>query len=63
MSTSMAPYPARPPTSVSAGAGRCTGDLITVDVPARSIHLEASDDEPAHAAPLTPPPALERGYG
>jgi dihydroxy-acid dehydratase len=42
-----------------------TGDRITVDVPARTIHLEVSDDElAARRAAWTPPPArYERGYG
>jgi len=34
-----------------------TGDLVTIDVPARSIHLHASDDELARRrAAWTPPP-------
>ncbi|MFP3711116.1 dihydroxy-acid dehydratase, partial [Paraburkholderia sp. SIMBA_009] len=34
-----------------------TGDLITVDVPARSIHLNVSDEElAARRAAWTPPP-------
>lgn len=42
-----------------------TGDRITVDVPARTIHLEISDDEMAQrkAAWTPPPPRYERGYG
>lgn len=42
-----------------------TGDLITVDVPARSIHLNVSDEElAARRAAWTPPPKrYERGYG
>lgn len=42
-----------------------TGDRITVDVPARSIHLEISDEEMAarRAAWTAPPPRYERGYG
>jgi len=42
-----------------------TGDRITVDVPARRIHLEVSDDELARrkAAWVPPPPRYERGYG
>ena len=42
-----------------------TGDRITVDVPARRIHLEVSDDELARRrAAWAPPPARwERGYG
>jgi dihydroxy-acid dehydratase len=42
-----------------------TGDRITVDVPARTIHLEVSDEELAlRKAAWTPPPArYERGYG
>jgi dihydroxy-acid dehydratase len=42
-----------------------TGDRITVDVPARTIHLEISDNEMAQrkAAWTPPPPRYERGYG
>jgi len=42
-----------------------TGDRITVNVPARRIHLEVSDDELARRkAAWTPPKArFERGYG
>jgi dihydroxy-acid dehydratase len=42
-----------------------TGDRITVDVPARRIHLEVSDDELARrkAAWKQPTPRFERGYG
>ncbi len=42
-----------------------TGDRITVDVPARSIHLEISDEELAQrkAAWTAPPERYERGYG
>jgi dihydroxy-acid dehydratase len=42
-----------------------TGDSITVDVPARSIHLNVSDAELAErrAAWAPPPPRYERGYG
>ena len=42
-----------------------TGDLITVDVPARTIHLEVSDEELAkrRAAWVAPPTRFERGYG
>ncbi|HXF45811.1 MAG TPA: L-arabinonate dehydratase, partial [Burkholderiaceae bacterium] len=42
-----------------------TGDLITVDVPARRIHLEVSDAELARrkAAWTPPPPRYRRGYG
>jgi len=42
-----------------------SGDRITVDVPARLIHLEVSDDELARrrAAWTPPPPRYERGYG
>jgi dihydroxy-acid dehydratase len=42
-----------------------TGDRITVDVPARRIHLEVSDDELARrkAAWQPPAPRYERGYG
>ncbi|WP_159912576.1 L-arabinonate dehydratase [Pantoea sp. 18069] len=42
-----------------------SGDRITVDVPARSIHLEISDEELARrkAAWTAPPARHERGYG
>jgi dihydroxy-acid dehydratase len=42
-----------------------TGDIIAVDVPARSIRLEVSDEELAkRRAAWTPPPArYDRGYG
>ncbi len=42
-----------------------TGDRITVDVPARRIHLEVSNDELARrkAAWKPPAPRFERGYG
>ncbi len=42
-----------------------TGDHITIDVPARRIHLEVDDAELARRrAAWTPPPArYERGYG
>jgi len=42
-----------------------TGDRITVDVPARTIHLEISDEEfvARRAAWLPQPPRYERGYG
>jgi dihydroxyacid dehydratase/phosphogluconate dehydratase len=42
-----------------------TGDSVTVDVPARSIHLEISESELAlrRAALQPPPPKYERGYG
>jgi len=42
-----------------------TGDRIRVDVPARTIHLEVSDEELARrrAAWTAPPPRYERGYG
>lgn len=42
-----------------------TGDLITVDVPARRIHLNVSDEElAARRKAWTPPPRrYERGYG
>ncbi len=42
-----------------------TGDRITVDVPARRIHLEVSDEELARrrAAWVAPPPRYQRGYG
>jgi len=41
------------------------GDMISVDVPARRIHLEVGDDELARRkAAWTPPPRrFERGYG
>ena len=41
------------------------GDIISVDVPARSIHLQVSDEElAARRAAWTPPsPRFERGYG
>ena len=41
------------------------GDLITVDVPARSIHLQVTDAALAHrkAAWVAPPKRFERGYG
>jgi dihydroxy-acid dehydratase len=42
-----------------------TGDRITVDVPARRIHLEVSDQElvTRKAAWRAPPPRYARGYG
>ena len=42
-----------------------TGDLITVDVPARTIHMQVSDEELAtrRAAWVRPKPRFERGYG
>ena len=42
-----------------------TGDRITVDVAARRIHLEVSDEELAQrrAAWTPPPPRYERGFG
>jgi dihydroxy-acid dehydratase len=42
-----------------------TGDRITVDVPARRIHLEVGDGELARrrAAWVPPPARYERGYG
>ena len=42
-----------------------TGDVIGVDVPARRIHLDVSDEELARrkAAWVAPPPRYERGYG
>jgi dihydroxy-acid dehydratase len=42
-----------------------TGDRITVDVPARRIHLEVSNSELAtrRAAWIPPPARYERGYG
>ncbi|HVX91588.1 MAG TPA: L-arabinonate dehydratase [Xanthobacteraceae bacterium] len=41
------------------------GDLISIDVPARSIRLEVADDELARrrAAWVAPAPRFERGYG
>ncbi|WP_020205313.1 MULTISPECIES: L-arabinonate dehydratase [Cupriavidus] len=42
-----------------------TGDLISVDIDRRSIHLEVSDEELARrrAAWTAPPPRFGRGYG
>lgn len=42
-----------------------TGDVITVDVPARTISLEVSDEELAARRAAMPPtvPRYERGYG
>src|SRR6202008_3051971 len=42
-----------------------TGDLISIDVAARSIRLEVSDEDLAarRAAWTAPPPRYERGYG
>ena len=42
-----------------------TGDTISIDVPARRIHLDVGDDELAHrkASWTAPPPRYERGYG
>lgn len=42
-----------------------TGDLITVDVPERRIHLEVDNDEleVRRRAWMAPPPRYERGYG
>jgi dihydroxy-acid dehydratase len=42
-----------------------TGDMVTVDVPARSIRLNVSESELAvrRAALQPPPPRYERGYG
>lgn len=42
-----------------------TGDLITVNVPQRTIHLEVSDEVLAQrkAAWVAPAPRFERGYG
>ncbi|MCB1541102.1 MAG: dihydroxy-acid dehydratase, partial [Rhodoblastus sp.] len=42
-----------------------TGDMISVDVPARRIALEVSDEELARrrAALPAPQPRYERGYG
>jgi dihydroxy-acid dehydratase len=42
-----------------------TGDIISVDVPGRSIRMEVSEDELARrrAAWTPPPPRFERGYG
>ncbi len=41
------------------------GDIISVDVPARRIHLQVSDAELGRrkAAWIAPPPRYERGYG
>jgi dihydroxy-acid dehydratase len=41
------------------------GDLVTLDVPARTLRLEVDDEELARrrAAWLPPPPAFRRGYG
>ncbi|MFZ9286186.1 MAG: L-arabinonate dehydratase [Burkholderiaceae bacterium] len=41
------------------------GDIITVDIPARSIRMEVSDEELARrrAEWKPPPPRFERGYG
>ena len=42
-----------------------TGDRISIDVPARTIHLEVSDEELARrrASWTPPPPRFARGYG
>lgn len=42
-----------------------TGDLISIDVSARSIHLEISDEEleQRRADWEQPPPRFQRGYG
>ena len=42
-----------------------TGDTISIDVPARRIHLDVGDDELARrkASWTAPPPRYERGYG
>jgi dihydroxy-acid dehydratase len=42
-----------------------TGDLISVDIDRRSIHLDVSDEELARrqADWVPPPPRFERGYG
>jgi dihydroxy-acid dehydratase len=42
-----------------------TGDIITVDVPARTISLDVPEEELARrrAAATPPPPRYERGYG
>ena len=42
-----------------------TGDVITVDVPARTIRMEVSDEELARrrAEWVAPEPLFERGYG
>ena len=42
-----------------------TGDLVTVDVPARTIHMQVSDEELARrrAAWQPPPKRFTRGYG
>ena len=42
-----------------------TGNVISIDVPARRITLEVAEDELARrrAAWVQPPPRFERGYG
>src|SRR5690606_22061059 len=42
-----------------------TGDTITIDVPARTIHVDVSDAELAQRRQQwkAPPPRFERGYG
>ena len=42
-----------------------TGDVVTMDVNARTIHMEVSEEELAarRAAWTPPPPRFERGYG
>ena len=42
-----------------------TGDIIELDVPARSLNVRLSDDELAErrAAWVAPEPRYERGYG
>ena len=42
-----------------------TGDIITIDIPARSINMEVSDEELARrkAEWKQPPKRFERGYG
>lgn len=42
-----------------------TGDIISVDVPARRIDMEVSEDDLARrrSALVPPPPRFERGYG
>lgn len=42
-----------------------TGDMVELDIPARSLNMLVSDEELAarRAAWQTPPPKYERGYG
>lgn len=43
----------------------CTGDLITIDIPARRIHMAVSDEELSRrrAEWVAPAPRFDRGYG